>query len=461
MARASSNWHLAFVCVVVLASACENESPSLTSGSGPLARWSTAVPARFEYQRYTGAGPLLEVVAGCAGNIVITGAVYTPVDFGTGRLVPEEEGALFVLKLDPEGHPLWGQLYSAPHGSGGTAIACDREGNVWVQGNVVTAWNDFAGDPIIGGKKVVVLKLAPDGTRLGEWHFGTSGFLSGAGLVAHADGSVSLALNGHGALDLGQGPLPESDVSDLFVVTLDASGTVRGSRRFGGQGHVLVSALATDGTGALLLAGDHLAPIDFGLGPLPFSGKHDAFVVKLDHSLSPVFARAFGSSENDSLHAAAFGPDGSVLVSGSLGGRVELGNGALAPARSGFLLKLSASGETLWSVSNSKTLGSALAVNAAGEVLVAGGFTGQLDFGGGPLISQGTYDVFVARFSADGQHVSSRRFGSAEWQVGRAAAFDAAGNALVAGYFADAIDFGAGRLTATGPANLFIAAFPP
>lgn len=60
---------------------------------------------------------------------------------------------------------------------------------------------------------------------------------------------------------------------------------------------------------------------------------------------------------------------------------------------------------------------SAAGVDATGNVYVLGRFAGTIDLGGGPLISAGESDVFVAKFDPLGGHVWSKRFGNASNQV--------------------------------------------
>jgi hypothetical protein len=49
--------------------------------------------------------------------------------------------------------------------------------------------------------------------------------------------------------------------------------------------------------------------------------------------------------------------------------------------------------------------------DAAGNRYVAETFTGSIDLGGGPLVSAGGSDVYVAKYAASGAHLWSRRFG--------------------------------------------------
>jgi hypothetical protein len=87
-----------------------------------------------------------------------------------------------------------------------------------------------------------------------------------------------------------------------------------------------------------------------------------------------------------------------------------------------------------------------IVTDAAGDAYVVGHFTGTIDFGGGPLVSAGARDMFVARFNPWGELVWARRFGDEANQFGMGIALDEAGDVVVTGYFGGTIDFGGGPL---------------
>jgi hypothetical protein len=89
-------------------------------------------------------------------------------------------------------------------------------------------------------------------------------------------------------------------------------------------------------------------------------------------------------------------------------------------------------------------MANAVAVDGSGDVLVTGQFTGSVDFGTGRLTTAGGNDVFVARYSAAGAPLWARRFGGLITDVGSGVAVDGSGNVLVTGYFAGTVDFGPG-----------------
>jgi hypothetical protein len=98
---------------------------------------------------------------------------------------------------------------------------------------------------------------------------------------------------------------------------------------------------------------------------------------------------------------------------------------------------------------------------AAGKgdtALLAGDFQNTISIGGNTMSSMGSYDVLLARFSAAGDSMWSSQFGDSGEQRVRGLDVDDAGNILLAGLFSSSIDFGAGPLTANGPAlDIYIA----
>ena len=91
-----------------------------------------------------------------------------------------------------------------------------------------------------------------------------------------------------------------------------------------------------------------------------------------------------------------------------------------------------------------------MAVDAVGDVLVTGDFSGVVDFGGGPVQSiDDGYSAFVARYDSQGQLVWIRNYVNGLMWTSRLAV-DGAGKAIVTGYFRDPVDLGGATLTPLG-----------
>ncbi|SVD66819.1 uncharacterized protein METZ01_LOCUS419673, partial [marine metagenome] len=86
-----------------------------------------------------------------------------------------------------------------------------------------------------------------------------------------------------------------------------------------------------------------------------------------------------------------------------------------------------------------------LAVDAAGNMYLAGSFNGACDFDPGPgtalLTATGDFDVYLVKLDSSGNYVWATRFGNENTTIALSVAVDAAGNVVVAGYFTGSIDF--------------------
>ncbi|WP_437835800.1 hypothetical protein [Sorangium sp. So ce1153] len=110
-------------------------------------------------------------------------------------------------------------------------------------------------------------------------------------------------------------------------------------------------------------------------------------------------------------------------------------------------------GAVLWS----KRFGSSAreravaAVDPDDNIVLVGGFNATLDLGGVELVTAGLGDIFVAKLDRDGDHLWSKRFGSAAGEEeATAVGIDAAGNIVVAGTGSGSVDFGQGAIPLEG-----------
>jgi hypothetical protein len=158
------------------------------------------------------------------------------------------------------------------------------------------------------------------------------------------------------------------------------------------------------------------------------AGSNDVFVAKLDPMGNLLYASLVGSAPVHGITGLAVDADGSAVVSGKGFGTV----------------KLDAAGHPLWN----RSFDGYLAIDSKGNVLMTGGFTDSVDFGGGSLVSAGGEDIFVTKLDPAGNHVFSKRFGDAGAnQRGEAIAIDAAGDVLVSGVLDGVVDFGDGPIS--------------
>jgi hypothetical protein len=283
--------------------------------------------------------------------------------------------------------------------------------------------------------------------------------------VSHTDGSLYVTGRAGGAADFGAGPIAEGQFGALFAAKLTASGGAIWSRAFGGDGYAEGRRIAVDNEGNTIIAGPFSGALNLGGGTLGSFESYGIFVAKLDANGGHVWSRGYTSYGTINLADVAVDPAGNVVVAGNFTDSVDFGGGPIESLGNNdvFLVKLGPGGEHAFSKRfgevNSYPRTAGVATDGEGNLYIAGSFNETIDFGGGPMVSMGTDDVFWAKLTSDGELLKSRAFGDPASQSLSAMAVDAWGNTVLAGTFYGSVDFGSGRLDAGDQQKLFIARF--
>jgi len=156
---------------------------------------------------------------------------------------------------------------------------------------------------------------------------------------------------------------------------------------------------------------------------------------------------------------------GNTVVVGWFSGTVTFGGPNLTSDSGSddiFLVKYGPNGVHLWSQRFGSTGDDtpwAVAVDDSGNIIVTGYFHGTVDFGGGGLVSAGNKDIFLAKYYANGAHQWSQRLGGTDNESSFGVAVDGSGNILVAGSFSGAVNLGGSDLVSAGAGDVFIAKY--
>jgi hypothetical protein len=377
-----------------------------------------------------------------------------------------------IQALEQQVAPLGGShVWSQGFGSGSTdlgiATATDAGGNVLVTG-FFSGTADFGGGPLVTANSfpdIFVAKYAPDGAHLWSKRFGGTGSDLGLGIATDASGNVLVTGFFSVQANFGGGSLVGGG-QEIFVAKFAPDGSHIWSQRFGNTGTDQGLGIATDASGNVLVTGIFQGSADFGGGPLfAAGGSQDIFVAKFAPDGSHIWSQRFGSTGIDEGRGIVTDASGNVLVTGSFQGSADFGGGPLTSAGSDdiFVAKFAPNGAHIWSQRFGSTLsdqGLGIATDASGNVLVTGLFSGQANFGGGPLVSAGGFDIFVAKYAPDGSYIWSWGFGSTGSDQGLGIATDASGNVLVTGFFEGAVGLGV-PLVSAGGFDIFVAKFAP
>jgi hypothetical protein len=410
------------------------------------------------------------VATDAAGNVIVAGQFAGTIDFGGGPLMTANtQPDMFIAKLDPMGNHLWSKRYGANGIDVARAVAIDANGDVLVTG-IYQSTVDFGGGPFVsvgGTTDVFVLKLsAAAGAHMWSKSFGASGGDDGSAVAVDAAGDVAVAGHFRNTVDFGGGPLTAAGLDDVFVVRFSSAGDHQWSRHYGDAFNQSMRGVAFDAAGSVFFTGYFEGSVDFGGGTLLANGTSDAMLVKLSATGVHQWSKRFGAPGSQVGTAIAVDGAGNVVVTGNAASSVDFGGGQLVGAGMNdvFVAKYDTMGNHVWSKlagDAQEQLGLGVAVDGGGNVVLVGRAAGSFNLGGGPIASAGANDVFIAKFDSAGAHLWSKRAGDALEQWGRAAAVDTLGNIFFAGRFQGTLDIGSGPETSLGGNDVFVGKLVP
>lgn len=409
---------------------------------------------------------LNSVAVDSSGNVVITGAFAGKVTIGDQSLTSVGGFDIFVAKLDPAGNVLWAQSYGDPFDQSGNGVAVDGSGNVLLTG-------DFKGTLSLGGEvltsagseDIFVGMLSPDGKHLWSKRFGDIAYQSGRSIAADGSGNVAVLCTVEGTTNFGGSPLATAGGADVALAKLNPGGNHLYSKILGGPSADSASEIVIDAENNITITGSFSSTATFGGASLTSAGGFDVFIARFSDAGIHQWSKGFGDAADQTGRAIDVDFTGNIILTGAFLGSIDFGEGPLMSQGSEdiFVAKLDDMGLPLWSKAfgdAAQQIGRAVAADAAGNIIVTGSLSGAADFGGGPLTSAGLSDAFLAKWSPTGEHLLSKIFGDTADQSGRALEVDSAG-ILLGGQFQGVLDLGNIALTSSGSNDLFIARIAP
>jgi hypothetical protein len=308
---------------------------------------------------------------------------------------------VFVARFLSGGSHYWSKAIPGTANSGSHAVAVNASQDVLMAADFTNAIDSGGMTYTSDGEEDILLsKYKDNGVHEFTVTFGDGDRQLVSGIAATSPGALVATGTFRGTLDFGVGPLAAAG-DDAFLVKLDATGAHLWSRQYGGPGDQLGNGVATNASGVYIV-GTFSETIE--LAEVHTSvGNEDVFVAKLDLEGTPLWSRRFGGFEADEGRRIAVDDAGNVVITGEFRGEFDFDDGAYVSAglRDIFVLKLDPCGKLLWSKQLGNALDNAyeaLAVDKTGNVYVGGRFEGTIDFGGGPLTSAGSTDIFVVAY---------------------------------------------------------------
>jgi|GEM_PF-5939448 len=231
---------------------------------------------------------------------------------------------------------------------------------------------------------------------------------------------------------------------------------------FGGSGSDTLNGIQADALGNIYAIGSFQGMMTAGDEVLTSAGSDDVLVLKLSPTGKVIWSFTAGGPDGDEGTALEIDDAGNVYIAGTIEGDMNFGGTPISGRGLSdiFVAKLDPNGSLVWvEVFGSSTRDEGTAVTVApndGDVIVAGWVTGSVN--GQP--HRGAADIFVARLDNSGATIKVDAFGSNQGDRPRALAADAAGNAYLAGEFSGTVGWkGGGSVSSGGSLTAFVTKF--
>ncbi len=396
-----------------------------TSSMGTSADATVTLTLHAGWLAQLGVASLQSYAYGAAVDSVGNGYVAGTTSGGLDGNSQTGQDDYFIGKYDAVGTLTWlKQLGAASADSEAHAVAVDAAGNSYVAGYTS---GGLGGNSQTGQYDYFIGKYDAAGTL--SW-------LRQLGVAAHTSEAFAVAVDSAGNsyvagyTSAGLDGNSQTGQDDSFIAKYDPSGALTWLKQLGVASQESVAGgAAVDSAGNIYVAGYTTG----GLDGNSQTGQYDSFLAKYDPSGTLSSVKQLGAASKDSAAGAvAVDAAGNVYVAGYTSGGLD-GN-----SQSGdfdcFLAKYDAQGTLSWlkqlGVAGLDTEGSGVAVDAAGNVYVAGFTSGGLDGNS----QSGLDDYFIAKYDGSGTLSWLKQLGAASGDTDAyGVAVDAAGNSYVAG----------------------------
>mmetsp|Transcript_12358 Transcript_12358/g.29019 ORF Transcript_12358/g.29019 Transcript_12358/m.29019 type:complete len:494 (+) Transcript_12358:132-1613(+) len=334
-------------------------------------------------------------------GVILAGSTDGELD---GR-TPTGSVDIYLMKFASDGAWSWTTLRGSDEFDTVSAmVQNESSGDLFVAGHTS---GDLSGSTNAGNRDVFLMKFSSTGVwRWTQQRGSDKGDNSVELDLSSVSSSGELFLAGHtfGSLD----GHTHAGNCDIFLMKFAANGDWEWTEQRGTPECEQSNALAVTPTGDAYIAGYTFGGLG---GNDTHQGGCDVFLAKFSSNGTLLWTKQRGTSACETANSMLLDSSGNVFLAGWTSG--ELDGEPNAGEDDVFLMKLTSEGEWLWT----RTLGSAgsdksyaMAFSPAGDIYIAGTTTGNLEAN---FVNQGGQeDVFLAKFTSDGDWLYTRQRGS-------------------------------------------------
>ncbi len=344
-----------------------------------------------------------------------------------------------------------------------------------------------------GFKDMFVARYDNDGTLLWATKAGGTSTDVGRGITSLSDDSTIITGYFNGTSTFGAGEANETSLisegySDIFIAQYNSDGTLAWARRDGGSDYDEGYEVTTLSDDSFVVTGLFEGTATFGAGETnettlvsPNVWDSEIFVARYNSDGTLAWATQAGGMDWDYGYSITALSDDSTVCTGYFLETATFGDGETNETQlisyggeDIFIAKYNPDGTLAWAKSAGGTdedVGAGITSLSDESAVITGYFMDTVTFGAGEtnetqLVATGFYNLFIARYNADGTLSWAKRAGSPDSINGFAITSLSNDSIIATGQFYGTATFGPGetnetQLVSSGSSDIFIARYNP
>lgn len=375
------------------------------------------------------------------GENLIGGYYSANLTLGTTNLPNLGGSDGLITKTDAQGNFLWARSLSGPGNEIIRNITIDQQGDIIILGEFESGAN-FSGTQLSndGEADGFLAKLNPDGGIIWVKSISNENYAGFNEVNVDANGNIYALGEFTNSISIGPTTLTTGTSKNILFVKFSPDGNPLWARTFGGTAQKAGNGLVVLPDGQAILTGYYVSVMQIGSTNHTNNGLADIFLAKFDTDGNPVWSRTMGGTGTDNGFALYTSSDGDIFLGGSFMNTMQVGTQTLTSNGQWdmFIAKFTAEGIPVWSTSFGGTSNDRLndlLIDNQGNIYGFGWYQNTMAIGNESLTSLGEYDICLVQLNSLGIPQDALSFGGTSFDVASAMDQDASGNFYLGGHF--------------------------
>lgn len=408
-------------------------------------------------------------------RIFVCGMASDSLNWGNGNVLESNgSGDFWIASYDQNGAALWMQLGGGRVDDRFNALVLSPNADAvyaagTIRDTVVLGSDSLKTEGLYADDPLLVKYNAETGNIIWQKHWRGVGLASATAIAADNAGNIYANISFRDTIYVQNDTLTALGSSDILLVKMNSEGVMQWYKQFGGIGADVLQdiQLATDGS--IYVGGYFQQTAIWGATILTAVGESDIFMAHLNPNGEVLWAKREGNDYSESITSLVLADNNRVYWAGQFNGNTKIGEQIFSSngTTNALIIATDTSGNVQWVQQGIGAINATnnISSDAQGNVYLCGSFSENLSFGNFSLTATGSREMFVVRYSANGEAQWIKGVASAQtnhFSDALAIQTNALGNCYIVGNFNGSLLTDNGNsISSQGFSDIFIAHIAP